>query len=81
LTLAEPFRERELETGLIVHLEKFLLELAACRALMVEARIRLCEDRFLTIRRPIVVLWGKKRRKYGPHSRIRRPANQSPTGC
>jgi predicted nuclease of restriction endonuclease-like (RecB) superfamily len=27
LTLAEPFRERELETGLIAHLEKFLLEL------------------------------------------------------
>lgn len=27
LTLAEPFHERELETGLIKHLEKFLLEL------------------------------------------------------
>ncbi|WP_347259352.1 PDDEXK nuclease domain-containing protein [Rudaea sp.] len=27
LTLEEPFRERELETGLIAHLEKFLLEL------------------------------------------------------
>lgn len=27
LTLAEPFQERELETGLIRHLEKFLLEL------------------------------------------------------
>ncbi len=27
LTLAEPFRERELETGLVRHLEKFLLEL------------------------------------------------------
>ncbi len=27
LTLATPFHERELETGLIVHLEKFLLEL------------------------------------------------------
>lgn len=27
LTLAEPFRERELESGLITHLEKFLLEL------------------------------------------------------
>jgi len=27
LTLEEPFRERELETGLIQHLEKFLLEL------------------------------------------------------
>lgn len=27
LTLAEPFRERELEIGLITHLEKFLLEL------------------------------------------------------
>jgi predicted nuclease of restriction endonuclease-like (RecB) superfamily len=27
LTLAEPFRERELETGLVSHLEKFLLEL------------------------------------------------------
>jgi GNAT superfamily N-acetyltransferase len=37
---------------------------------VVEARIRLCEDRFQTIRRPIVVLWGKKRRKYGPHRRI-----------
>jgi len=27
LTLAEPFQERELETGLVRHLEKFLLEL------------------------------------------------------
>jgi len=27
LTLAEPFHERELETGLVRHLEKFLLEL------------------------------------------------------
>jgi predicted nuclease of restriction endonuclease-like (RecB) superfamily len=27
LTLSEPFRERELETGLVEHLEKFLLEL------------------------------------------------------
>jgi predicted nuclease of restriction endonuclease-like (RecB) superfamily len=27
LTLAEPFHERELETGLLVHLQKFLLEL------------------------------------------------------
>ena len=27
LTLAEPFRERELETNLLLHLEKFLLEL------------------------------------------------------
>ena len=27
LTLAEPFKERELETGLLAHLEKFLLEL------------------------------------------------------
>ncbi|MBI5788110.1 MAG: DUF1016 domain-containing protein [Candidatus Schekmanbacteria bacterium] len=27
LTLSEPFQERELETGLIMHLEKFLLEL------------------------------------------------------
>lgn len=27
LTLEEPFRERELELGLIEHLEKFLLEL------------------------------------------------------
>jgi len=27
LTLAEPFHERELETGLVAHLEKFLLEL------------------------------------------------------
>ena len=27
LTLDEPFRERELETGLLLHLEKFLLEL------------------------------------------------------
>ena len=27
LTLEEPFRERELETGLLVHVEKFLLEL------------------------------------------------------
>ena len=29
LTLEEPFHERELETGLIAHLEKFLLELGA----------------------------------------------------
>jgi predicted nuclease of restriction endonuclease-like (RecB) superfamily len=27
LTLSEPFQERELETGLVAHLEKFLLEL------------------------------------------------------
>lgn len=29
LTLAEPFQERELETGLVAHVEKFLLELGA----------------------------------------------------
>jgi predicted nuclease of restriction endonuclease-like (RecB) superfamily len=29
LTLEEPFRERELEAGLVAHLEKFLLELGA----------------------------------------------------
>ena len=29
LTLEEPFHERELETGLVVHVEKFLLELGA----------------------------------------------------
>lgn len=29
LTLEKPFRERELETGLLAHLEKFLLELGA----------------------------------------------------
>jgi predicted nuclease of restriction endonuclease-like (RecB) superfamily len=29
LTLAEPFHERELETGLVAHVEKFLLELGA----------------------------------------------------
>ncbi|GAH13928.1 unnamed protein product, partial [marine sediment metagenome] len=29
LTLEEPFHERELETGLVRHLEKFLLELGA----------------------------------------------------
>ena len=29
LTLEEPFHERELETGLVAHLEKFLLELGA----------------------------------------------------
>jgi len=29
LTLEKPFRERELETGLLEHLEKFLLELGA----------------------------------------------------
>ncbi|MFO0851848.1 MAG: DUF1016 domain-containing protein [Gemmataceae bacterium] len=29
LTLTEPFQERELETGLVGHLEKFLLELGA----------------------------------------------------
>ncbi len=56
-----------------------LLCLGACRALVVEARIRLCENRFLTVRRSIVVLWTKNRRGYGPHRRIRRPANQSPT--
>ena len=50
-----------------------------CRALVVEARIRLCEHRFSTVRRSIVVLWTRNRRKYGPHRRIRRPANQSPT--
>ncbi|AER54691.1 integrase catalytic subunit [Pseudoxanthomonas spadix BD-a59] len=54
--------------------------LGVCRALAVEAKIRLREDRFLAIRRPIVVLRGKKRRKYGPHSRICSPAGQSPTG-
>ncbi len=55
--------------------------LAACRALLVEARIWLCEDRFSTLRRPMVVPWVKKRRKSGPHSRIRSPVEQSPTGC
>jgi hypothetical protein len=54
--------------------------LGVCRALVVEARIRLCEVRFSTVRRPIVVLWAKKRRKDGPHRRIRSPADQSPTG-
>ncbi len=29
LTIAEPFHERELETGLVAHVEKFLLELGA----------------------------------------------------
>jgi predicted nuclease of restriction endonuclease-like (RecB) superfamily len=29
LTLDKPFRERELETGLVEHLERFLLELGA----------------------------------------------------
>ncbi len=29
MTLAEPFQERELETGLVAHVEKFLLELGA----------------------------------------------------
>jgi hypothetical protein len=40
---------------------RFLL--AACRTLLVESRIRLCEGRFLTICRPKVVLWAKKRRE------------------
>ncbi len=53
--------------------------LGVCWALVVEARIRLCADRFSTIRRSIVILWTKNRRKYGPHRRIRRPANQSLT--
>lgn len=34
LTLAEPFQERELETGLVAHVEKFLLELGAGFAFM-----------------------------------------------
>ncbi len=34
LTLEEPFRERELETGLVQHLEKFLLELGQGFAFM-----------------------------------------------
>jgi len=52
----------------------------ACRALVVEAKSRLCEDRFSTFRRHIVVLRAKKRRKYGPHIRICSPTDQSPTG-
>lgn len=48
--------------------------------MVVESRIRLCEDRLLTICRSIVVLWTKNRQQYGPHRRIRSPANQSPTG-
>jgi phosphate/sulfate permease len=56
------------------------LWLGACRALVVEAKIRLWEDRFLAICGSIVVLWIKNRRKYGPNRRICRPANQSPTG-
>ena len=46
----------------------------------VESRIRLCEDRFSTLCRPMVVPWVKKRRKYGPHRGIRRPAEQGQTG-
>jgi len=34
MTLAKPFQERELETGLVVHVEKFLLELGAGFAFM-----------------------------------------------
>ena len=34
LTLAEPFHERELETGLVAHVERFLLELGAGFAFM-----------------------------------------------
>ena len=34
MTLAEPFHERELETGLVAHVEKFLLELGAGFAFM-----------------------------------------------
>ena len=34
LTLSEPFHERELETGLVAHVEKFLLELRAGIAFM-----------------------------------------------
>ncbi len=38
-----------------------------------EAKKWLREDRFSTIRRPIVVLWAKKRRKYGPRSHFCSP--------
>src|SRR5690606_7178332 len=38
-----------------------------------EAKSRLREDRFSTIPRPIVVLWAKKRRKYGPRRRLCSP--------
>lgn len=48
--------------------------------MVVEARSRLCVNRFLTIGRSIAVLRTKNRRKYGPLRRIRSPANQSPTG-
>src|SRR6185437_10835321 len=38
-----------------------------------EAKRLLCEGRFSTIRRPIVVLWGKKRRKDAPHGGLCSP--------
>lgn len=52
----------------------------ACRASAVEAKIRLCQDRFSTVRRPMAALWAKNRRKYGPHRRICSPASRSPAG-
>ncbi len=55
--------------------------LAVCRTLVVEASIRLCEARFPTIRRPIVVLWAKERQICGPHRRIRSPTEQRPPAC
>jgi hypothetical protein len=49
------------------------------RALVVESRIRLFEDRFSLICGSTMVLGNKNRRQHGPRRRIRRPANQSPT--
>jgi predicted nuclease of restriction endonuclease-like (RecB) superfamily len=47
LTIAEPFRERELETNLLVHLEKFLLELGQGFAFVGrQYRIEVGEDEF-----------------------------------
>src|SRR5690625_306154 len=38
-----------------------------------EAKKCLREDRFSTIRRPMVIPWAKKRRKYGPRRRFCSP--------
>ena len=48
MTLEEPFHERELETGLIAHLEKFLLELGAGFAFVGrQYHLEVSEQRFL----------------------------------
>ena len=66
--------------GLNPHIEDITRRPGACRALVVESRIRLRADRVSPVRRSIVVLWTKNWRKYELRRRIRRPASQSPTG-